>query len=216
MMSAQSKNGQAENAHLDEELMRKYQTHTLHGEELQLADRHLRLCGGCRRSLLARMGSVRLPEELADLPEPLHLSYEQITTYLDGALTGAEKESADAHLFLCASCSRELADLKRLDSQLAAQEPVDLKAREPRVSLAARIARFFAVPGRIREFGVAFGAIVLGVLLFQAGHGTEQGSKTAARLIHLGANEHAGLNLGGIVLITAGLGYMLFSFIRKR
>jgi predicted anti-sigma-YlaC factor YlaD len=218
MMSAQSQNGRAaENVHLNEEMMQKYQTHRLAVEELRAADRHLSSCGTCRRILLARMGPLRLPEELAEVVEPLHLSYEQITAYIDGALTGADKELVEAHTFLCASCSREIADLRRLDQQLAAPAATETKAVVPSVSITGWVRQFFAAPGRVREFGLAFGAIVAGFfLLFQAGQGGGEGGGSAARIMHLGAPGHAGLNLGGFLLLTAGVGYIAYSLWKKR
>ena len=110
---------------------------------MKAADRHLSACGSCRRALLARVGPVRLPEELAEMQEPLHPSYEQITAYIDGALSGADKERVEGHTFICASCSREIADLKRLDARLAAPEPKAVKA-EAKPSLGRRIAELFA------------------------------------------------------------------------
>ena len=217
-MSAQSQNGRAaENVHLNDEVMRKYRTHTLAVEDLRAADRHLSSCSACRRVLLARMGPLRLPEELAEMVEPLHLSYEQITAYIDGALTGGEKELVEAHTFLCASCSREIADLKRLDQQLATPIASETRVVGPSVSTLARVRRFFAAPGRVREFGLAFGAIVAGFfLLFRAGEGSGEGDRNAARIMHLGASGHAGLNLGGFLLLIAGVSYIAYSLWRKR
>ena len=98
--------------HLTEDQMRLYQERELATEDLRKADKHLTGCGRCRRNLLAQMGPVALPEDARQMPEPLHLSYEQIAGYLDGSLTAVQKRQAESHLFLCASCSRELEGLK--------------------------------------------------------------------------------------------------------
>jgi hypothetical protein len=214
-MSVHSQNGRPRNEHLNQETIEKYQARKLAVEERRAADRHLRGCGSCRRVLLARMGPVRLPEELADLPEVLHLSYEQMTAYIDDALTAADKEGVDAHLFLCASCSREVAELKKLDAQLSASAVVRVAAPEPKIPLGRRIAQFFAVPGRAREFGVAFGVIVVGFLLFQAGNGSK-GQSSITSIIRSGTESNAGLHLGGYVLIAAGILYGVYSLLRKR
>ncbi len=218
-MSAQSQNGRHRDEHLDEDTIEKYRSHRLVVDELRAADRHLSGCGSCRRVLLARLGPVRLPDEITDLPEPLHLSYEHITAYVDNALSGADKERAEAHLFLCASCSREIAEVRKLDARLAApaaEVKAGGRASEPREALGARLARFFAAPGRMREFGVALGAIVVGFLLFQAGHGPSAVSRTAARFIHFSADSQDGLNIGGCVLVIVGTAYVLYSLFRKR
>lgn len=214
-MSAHSQNGRVQDAHLNEELMQKYQTRSLAVEERRAADRHLSGCGSCRRVLLARMGAVQLPEEIAALPEPLHLSYEQMTAYIDGQLSGGDKDLVEAHTFLCASCSREIADLQRLDAQLAAPT-VEVKAAAPKVSIGQRIAQFFAAPGRMRELGLALGAIVAGVFLFQSGNRSGGGSPVAARIVHLGPGAASSLHLGGYALVTAGIAYIVYSLWRKR
>ena len=218
-MSAHSQNGRPRAGHLNEETMQRLKDRSLAVEELRAAHHHLNDCGSCRRKLLARIGPVRLPEEIADVSDPLHLSYEQITGYVDDALNPAEKARAEAHLFLCVSCSRELAGLRKLDAQLAAAPAMaaaSAPAPWPKESLAVRLARFFAVRGRARELGMAFGVIVIGLFLFQAGKGTTAVSRTAARLIHLGTDSSAGLSLGGYVLVAAGLAYMGYSLFRKR
>jgi hypothetical protein len=214
-MSSGAQNGRSESGgHLNQELIEKYQSRNLALEELQAADRHLSGCGICRRALLARMGLVRLPEELAEIQEPLHLSYEQITAYIDRELSRADTERVEAHTFICASCSREVADLKRLDAQLTASEPVAAKV-EAKPSLGRRIANFFAVPGRARELGLAVGAIVVGLFLFRAGKGSVSGSPTATQIFLPGAHASAS-HLGGYALLAAGMVYLVYVLFRKR
>ncbi len=214
-MSTGSQNGRIEQAHLNEEWIRKYQSKSLAVEELQAGGRHLSECGTCRRVLLSRMGPVRLPEELAEIPEALHLSYEQITAYIDGKLNSAAAERVEAHTFICASCSREIADLRKLDAQLA--EPALVKEPPvPRGSLKERFAQFVRMPALAREFGLAFGAVVAGIfLLLPGGHGGGQGTN-AVGLMHLGSSAHQGLNLGAYALVIAGLVYMVYRFWRRR
>jgi hypothetical protein len=214
-MSAHSQNGRPGNGHLNDETMLRYQEHRLAVDELRAADRHMISCGNCRRVLLSRMGPVPLPDEISDLPEPLHLSYEQITSYIDNQLSAPEKDRVDAHLFLCASCNREIEGLRKLDLQLAAPVASTVPVPEPAVPFSRRIAQFFAMPGRAREFGVAFGALIIGILLFQAGNGNA-GSSPVTAILRLGAESHAGLHLGGYVLVVAGIAYAAYSLLRKR
>jgi hypothetical protein len=121
---------------------------------------------------------------------------------------------------LCANCRREIADMRRLELQLTAPAVEAGTAVVPSPSITERIARFFAVQGRRKEFGLAFGAIVAGFfMLYQAdrtAHEGGQGGGDAARLVHLGASAHPGLNLGGFLLLTAGVGYIVYRLWKKR
>lgn len=213
-MSTGSQNGHP--AHLSAEVMRKYQAHSLAVNELRTADRHLRDCGRCRRVLLARMGPLRMPEEVETLTGPLHLSYEQITAYIDGALENEEMAFVEAHTFLCPSCSREIADLRRLEARLVTAA-VEVREGAPKRSFTDRIVRFFGTPGHVRGVGLAFGAVVAGIfLLLQAGRGGSEGSGTAARIVHPGAEMYTGMHLGGYVLVAAGITYLAYIVWRKR
>jgi len=203
-MTTYSTNREPQAAHLSEDQMRRYRDRTLTIEERQAAGLHLGGCGACRRALLSRMGPVALPEEAASLPEPLHLSYEQITAYVDGKLAPTDKDRAENHLFICGSCRRE----------------VEEKAAVQRTPFLQRLARFFAAPGRGREFGLAFGAIIAGFfLLYGAGPAGQRGPESArgaARLMMSTAHAHPGLNVGGFLLVTLGLSYLAYSLWRRR
>jgi hypothetical protein len=214
-MSAGPQNGSAGHAHLNEEWIRKYESKSLAVEDLQAGSRHLSGCGSCRRTVLARLGPVRLPEELADIPDTLHLGYEQISDYIDGKLDKADKQKVEAHTFICASCSREIEALRKLDAQLASPAVAD-KAAVPKLSLPERMAQIFLAPGAAWKFGLAFGAIFAGVLLLvPAGPGGGVGPNST-RLIHLGENAHHGLSLGGYALIVAGVVYVIYGMLRRR
>lgn len=213
MMSAGSQNGRTEYAHLNESWLQKYQSKSLGVHELEAASRHLAECGTCRRVLLARMGPMRLPEELAEIPPNLHLSYEQITGYIDGQLSGADKEQVEAHAFICAGCSREIEDLRKLDSQLE-MLVVEVKAEVPKLSLWERIAREFRVSGGASKFGMAFGAVVLGMFILLPGGSTAGGFASHGNEFVLNFRE--GLHLGGYALVVAGLGYIVYLLLRRR
>ncbi len=215
-MNTESQNWHTEPTHLDEEWIRKYQSKSLAAEELETAGRHLSDCGSCRRVVLERMGPVRLPEELADLPEPLHLSYEQITAYIDGKPGGAEKERVEAHSFICSSCSREIEDLRKLDALLAEPE-AEVKTEPARVSLWERMMQAFRVPGAVPKFGMALGAIVVGVLLLNPGGRAGSGGGGFPNLIQeFGTGLHEGIHLGGYALVAAGVVYIAYLLMRRR
>ena len=210
-MSAGSQNGHSGNAHLNEEWIRKYQSKDLAAEELQAAGHHLKDCGSCRRELLAQMGPVRLPEELAEMPEALHLSYEQITGYIDGQLEGADKEKVEAHTFICASCRQEIKDLRKLDAQLAA--PVaEVRPIVPKLSAWDRMMQPFRVPGAMPKFGLAFGAIVAGVFLLIPG---PPQTPPNPDLHEVYLKLHEGMHLGGYVLLVGGAFYIVYRMWRR-
>ena len=206
-------------AHLTREQMQSYRVRTLGPEELALAGQHLSGCDACRRALRSVMGPIVLPEEVKAMPEPLHLTYAQITAYLDGKSGLQEKERTEAHFFLCASCSRELEDLRRLDLQLAAPVVEQSEVKAEPIPLRQRLAQFFAVPGRSGQLGFASAAMIAGfVLLYRADLATEShvGVGGAAHVIRVGAELHPGLSLGGILLVGLGLGYLLYVLLKKR
>jgi hypothetical protein len=216
-MSGQPTNG-TRGKHLSEGQLEAYQGRTLAGSDLLEVDGHLRECSSCRRLLLSRVESLILPEEVLTMTEPLHLSYEQIAAYVDGKLTGADQQQVEAHKFICKSCDREIADMVMLDQQLAIS-PAKVNAVE-QISLRTRIAQFFASPGRAREFGLAFGAIIVGAFVIlqadRAPGAGAMGSGEAARLIHLGASGHPAMDLGGCLLVAIGLAYLGYSIWKKR
>jgi len=220
-MSNGLQNGRAEQAHLNEEWISKYQSKSLGIEELQAASRHLSDCGNCRRVLLGRMGPIRLPEELAEMPEALHLSYEQITAYIDDKLVGADKERIEAHTFICATCSREIEDLRKLDAHLAEPilaEPIrEVKPEAPKVSLWERMAQAFQLPGAMPKFGMALGAIIVGAVLlipgkFVGGGGGGQFDEMVRRT----GTVSPGLSLGGMALVIGGVVYIVYRLRRRR
>jgi Putative zinc-finger len=215
-MNTGSQNGHIEHAHLNEEWIRKYQSKSLAAEELEAAGRHLSDCGSCRRVVLERMGPVRLPEELSELPEPLHLSYEQITAYIDDKLGGADRERVDAHTFICASCSREIEDLRKLDAMLAEPE-AEVKTEPARVSLWERLAQAFRVPGAVPKFGMALGAVVLGVfLLLPLKFGGGGGGGDIDNLVRRAGSASPGLSFGGLALVVGGVLYIVYRLLRRR
>ena len=210
--------------HLTEEQTIRYQSRSLEVAERRAVETHLAGCGACRRTLLMRLGPVALPEEAAAMHEPLHLEYEELTAYLDSKLDEAGRAHVESHSFICSACSNELDGLQRLDAQLVAKTQMasaaERKAAEPKVTLGQRIAQFFAVPGRTRDFGFAFGAAVAGVLLIvSSGSGSEPmapASGGAARLIDLTAQSQAPMHLGGYFLVAVGVAILAYSLWKRR
>lgn len=210
--------------HLTPEQMRQYESRELAPDEVASVHKHLGACAQCRRILRGKLGQIPIPAEALAMPEPLHLGYEELVAYMDGTTAGhAARERAEAHLFLCSACSRELADLEHLEKQLslpalaAVAAPSASKAVSG-LSLRARMAKLFATPGLARQLGYGLAAIVTGIyVLLQAGigGGPATGAPGAAHVFARGA-QSPGLGLGGIVLVGAGLAYLLYVLFKKK
>ncbi len=54
------------------------------------------------------------------------------------------------------------------------------------------------------------------VQAYQTRGGEVLSNDRAARLILLGAGAHPGLNLGGILLVVAGVAYLAYSVLKRR
>lgn len=111
--------------HLTEQMMENYRTRRMPVTELPAASDHLAGCAECRQ----RLGQSQAVDTLVnyfqtnfavDAAEDVHLSYEQITDYLDGKLAVAERQAVDAHLQSCPLCLDEMQELRAFDTQMAA------------------------------------------------------------------------------------------------
>lgn len=210
--------------HLTPDQIRQFESRELALDEVAAVHRHLGGCAQCRRFLRDRLGQIPIPPEALAMPEPLHLSYEDLVAYMDRKASHEAKDRAEAHLFLCSACSRELAGLEQFEKQLslpAIAESTAPSAGKPAasgMSLRARLATLFAVPGLGRQLAYGLAAIVAGVfVLLQAGIGgvPVASAPGAARVFAPGA-QSPGLGLGGIVLVGAGLAYLLYVLFKKR
>lgn len=221
-MSGSGSNGASANGigghHLGEDQMAGFEQRTLAPDDLRTADRHLAGCAACRRALLARRTFLVLPDEVAAMEGPLHLSYEQISAYVDGLLPADEKEGADAHLFLCVSCRREVEDLQRLEARLAELPIQSHHEPAPGVHWLRQIREFFAVSGRMRALAVSMGVFILGFVLTSHAARTGVaglGSTIAAEVTSPSGSAHPVAALGGMLLMAGAAGYFLYS-LRKR
>ena len=213
-------NGNGPGIHLSAAQFEGYRSRALSPADLQAVGRHLQDCSVCRRTLLLQVEPPPFADLLEEIPEELHLSWEQMSAWLDGTMTPAESQQVEAHTFLCASCSREIADLRKLDTRLAAS-PVTVPAvAEPEISLFEQIRQFFQAPNRMRDFGLAFGAIIAGFfVLFQADRTSKSAAQSngeTARWVHSASSAHPIFALGGFLLIAAGAGIILYGIFRKK
>lgn len=92
-----------------------------------------------------------------------HLSFEQLSSLVDGRLTAPERAAADAHTALCDMCRRELDDLARhADALRAPLQP----ARTAGASLGERLAGWLRLGPSLAVAGLV-GAVALGVVMQQ-------------------------------------------------
>ncbi len=55
---------------------------------------------------------------VVEMPEPVHLTYEEVSEYVDSKLDDAGRERMDAHTAICRSCAKELRDLQAFDARM--------------------------------------------------------------------------------------------------
>jgi len=112
-------------------------------EELLALDDHLASCGACRVRLAEgeRDGEAlsSLRSGLQDLAafDADHLSFEELSAYVDGSLDPVELEMAKSHLAVCRDCESEVRDLTVFSE---AASPQSTKEYAPSVSTPERAA----------------------------------------------------------------------------
>src|SRR5260221_1175240 len=94
-------------------------------------DRHVEQCGECyiELSLEAHVTSfLSLLASAAVAPE--HLSYDQMTAYVDAKSDDLDREIIESHVELCARCAAELGDLAAFAQRLSAEtEPGPMESQ---------------------------------------------------------------------------------------
>ena len=100
--------------HPSDAQIEQYARHLLAPEDLLAVDDHLAGCEACRARAAGRAGIARSWSDVRGdlLPLESHLSDEQMDEYVDGALGDAARTTVDAHLEACATCAREVAELR--------------------------------------------------------------------------------------------------------
>jgi hypothetical protein len=211
--------------HLTEEQLQGYAKRTLASDGLVRTDRHLATCPSCRRMLRELGASVSLP---ADVPtvDVLHLTFEQMTAFIDGQTPDAERERVETHALICKQCAQELNGLQAFEVTFAKQpEAVAAQVGQrvivplPRPGIAEWLSRFFAAPQRMRYVGVSLCLILFGYLTMSNGHGdpglTQYGDTSMRVVTVSGASAHPVIFLGGILLIVAGIAGVLYGLFKK-
>ncbi|MET0647437.1 MAG: zf-HC2 domain-containing protein [Pyrinomonadaceae bacterium] len=118
--------------HLTGEAIELYRTRRSSAAETLAAQHHVAGCADCRARLAAAVeADAALPslrKQMAPAEDDAfgadsHLSYEQLSLYVDGGLDEVEREIADSHLSFCEDCAADLADLRQYARLAASAEP---------------------------------------------------------------------------------------------
>lgn len=210
--------------HLSMQQVEGYRRRTLSERELLLADRHLGACGECRRHLRLVAALPEPPAFARELEAPLHLSYEQMCSYIDGKLDSAQKDDVENHTSICTSCAQELADLQSFESKLspslsAQPEPAKASAQvEPAGGGLRRwLSEFFAAPQRLRFVGASLAMMIVGFLALGGAGVSRQAVDASTSLAQYRelTMAHPGVFVGAFLLIGAGIIGVLYGLFRR-
>ena len=115
--------------HLSEQQLSGYANRTLSGSDVLAADDHLTECLTCCKSLRSVLqantgGSWAVNSttlELTTQSEDFHLSFEQISAFVELQLDAVDREIITSHLAFCPNCLAEIDDLRVFKQVLAKQ-----------------------------------------------------------------------------------------------
>jgi hypothetical protein len=125
--------------HLPSQMIELFIARKLAPADLLAAAQHLAVCDTCRaQSNQLKHTNSGIEHLHANFQEELlehnHISYEQLTAFVDAALNQTERETVDVHLAACTTCSTEVHELELLKNNLAIYPNLAL---EKNASLAA-------------------------------------------------------------------------------
>lgn len=105
--------------HISTEAMARYCSKTSEAPETLVVQSHIAACEACRERLAQAIGAGAVFSSLKNnfsfddfAGEPEHLPYEQLALFVDEKLDDVDREIAESHLFVCAECSADAADLR--------------------------------------------------------------------------------------------------------
>ncbi len=108
--------------HLSQVQLEDWRLRRLAPEELLGADDHLAECQECRGLIASALSNnaVTLYSELATAAAVgAHPTFDQSAAYVDGLLSGEERQSVEDHLASCAQCAPQVADLRAFRNEIA-------------------------------------------------------------------------------------------------
>lgn len=156
--------------HLSNEIVERFNTQSLTGEDRGVIYNHILSCETCRRRVVTSETEAVALAALTDhfLPqageEPYHLDPVAIEAFVDDKLDAFDRNVAKLHLDDCAECSEEVTDLRESLATMRTATRKD-ERYEPQL-VASRRPFVFAVPMRIAAAValIAFTAVVLMVV----------------------------------------------------
>jgi predicted anti-sigma-YlaC factor YlaD len=108
--------------HITQEQWERYRTMDLDAEELLRIDEHLARCEECRKQLLSEEQMQRAVDKLRRQISAAAITdcitYDLLADYIDGRLSGEEKERVEEHLKVCAHCAEDFRSLSEFRSTL--------------------------------------------------------------------------------------------------
>lgn len=120
-------------AHLSSEQVQAYLQRTLAAAELLDISEHLGGCQSCRDRIASPeevFSAVQaLQRTVRSAAGPLHLSYEQIEAYADGALSPSDRKAVESHARECHSCATDLLNIQSLRRDLEHQRVIPNASR---------------------------------------------------------------------------------------
>jgi hypothetical protein len=210
--------------HLTREELKGYGDRTMAANALLNADRHLAGCAVCRNELRRAVSAPALPVVVIEMSEPVHLSYEEMSAYIDAKVDEAAKGQMEEHVSICRSCAKELKDLQAFDARMALElnaAPVEKVEAAPSWFTKVRegVAAFFATPARLRLATAGVGLMLLGVfsiLQVQGPGGTEhKGALAMSHITLFSAASNPHLFYGGFVVAAGGAIVLLYGLLKR-
>ena len=175
------------------------------------------------------MAAPVLPGFVLEMEEPVHLSYEEMSGYVDATVSAEARERMDQHAAICRSCAKELKELQGFDARMGLElnaAPVAAAVQvEERESWFAKMMAgwtdFVAAPRRLRLAGAGVALMLFGVfsvLQFQvpgASDAERSGSHRLAHVAVVSAATHPNVFYGGFVIAAAGVMALLYGLRKK-
>ncbi len=153
--------------HLSPDDIRDFVDRTLTPARLLEADEHLAGCDLCRSAIKTMTRSITVTsaenEVLFGREPNEHLSYEQLTAYVDGHAGDVDREIVEVHRSVCPECSAQIAELLHLRTTLELAEPDAVPQR--RLSPISWIWKGLATGTSLRFAAPVFALLLLAVVL---------------------------------------------------
>jgi len=213
--------------HLTQDELKGYGGGAAAARTLLEADRHLAECAKCRYELRQVVEAPALPGFVLEMEEPVHLSYEEMSGYVDATVSAEVRERMDQHAAICRSCAKELKELQAFDARMALElnaAPVAAAVEERESWLARMVAgwtEYVATPRRLRLAGAGVALMLFGVfsvLQFQvpgASDAERSGSHRLAHVSVISAATHPNVFYGGFLIAAAGVIALLYGLRKK-